>query len=99
MSVAGAVGASKFGQPLKCPKTVFPTQIRFLGGTAWHRASSGTLEGMAWSTFLKSHWDCIAAADPFTVEVWSRIGLTRSYVLFFIRLSSRHVHIAPRKLD
>ncbi len=30
-----------------------------------------------WSTFLKSHWDCLAAADLFTVEVWSRFGLTR----------------------
>ena len=49
---------------------------------------------MSWLTFLKSHWDCIAAADLFTVEVRSRFGLTRYYVLFFIRLSSRHVHIA-----
>jgi transposase InsO family protein len=47
-----------------------------------------------WSTFLKSHWDCIAAADFFTVEVWSRVGLTRYYVLFFIKLSSRRVHVA-----
>ncbi len=47
-----------------------------------------------WSTFLRSHWDCIAAADFFTVEVWSRVGLTRYYVLFFIRLSSWRVHVA-----
>ncbi len=47
-----------------------------------------------WSTFLKSHWDSIAAADFFTVEVWSCLGLTRYYVLFFIELSSRRVHIA-----
>jgi transposase InsO family protein len=47
-----------------------------------------------WSTFLRSHWDCIAAADFFTVEVWSRVGLTRYYVLFFIRFSSRRVHVA-----
>ncbi len=24
---------------------------------------------MPWSTVLKSHWDCIAAADLFTVEI------------------------------
>ena len=47
-----------------------------------------------WSTFLKSHWDSIAAADLFTVEIWSRVGLTRYYVLFFIKLSSRRVHVA-----
>ena len=47
-----------------------------------------------WSTFLKSHWDSIATADFFTVEVWSCLGLTRYYVLFFIKLSSRRVHVA-----
>jgi len=49
---------------------------------------------MPCSTFLKSHWDCIAAADLCTVEVWSRAGLTRYYVLFFIKLSNRPVHVA-----
>ncbi len=49
---------------------------------------------MPWSTFLKSHWDCIAATDLFTVEVWSRPGLTRYYVLFLIKLSNRRVHVA-----
>ncbi|UCC32736.1 MAG: transposase [Phycisphaerales bacterium] len=49
---------------------------------------------MPWSTFLKSHWDCIAAADLFTVEIWSSFGLVRYYVLFFIRLSTRRVHVA-----
>ena len=47
-----------------------------------------------WSTFLKSHWDSMAAADFFTVEIWSCVGLTRYYVLFFIKLSSRRVHVA-----
>ncbi len=47
-----------------------------------------------WSTFLKSHWGSIAAADFFTVEVWSCIGLTRYHVFFCMELSSRRVHIA-----
>ena len=47
-----------------------------------------------WSTFLKSRWDCIAAADLFTVEIWSSFGLVRYYVLFFTRLSTRRVHVA-----
>ena len=47
-----------------------------------------------WSTFLKSHRHCIAAADLFTVEIWSSFGLARYYVLFFIRLSDRSVCVA-----
>ncbi len=46
------------------------------------------------STFLKAHWDSMAATDLFTVEVWSRFGLTRYYLLFFIKLSNRRVHVA-----
>jgi putative transposase len=49
---------------------------------------------MPWSTFLKSHWDCLAAVDLFTVEVWSGFGLIRYYALFFIKLSNRRVHVA-----
>jgi len=49
---------------------------------------------MPWSTFRKAHWESMAATDLFTVEVWSRFGLVRYYVLFFIRLSNRRVHIA-----
>ena len=49
---------------------------------------------MPWSTFLKAHWDSMAATDLCTVEVWSRFGLTRYYVLFFIKLSTRRVHVA-----
>lgn len=49
---------------------------------------------MPWPTFLKAHWNSMAATDLFTVEVWSRFGLTRYYVLFFIKLSNRRVHVA-----
>jgi len=47
-----------------------------------------------WSTFLKSHWGSMAAADFFTVEVWSCIGLTRYHVFFCMDLSSRRVHVS-----
>jgi len=47
-----------------------------------------------WSTFLKSHWECVAAADLFTVEIWSLGGLIRYHVFFFIKRSTRRVHIA-----
>jgi putative transposase len=44
--------------------------------------------------FLTRHWDLIVAADFFTVEVWTRKGLRRFIVLFFIELSTRKVEIA-----
>jgi transposase InsO family protein len=49
---------------------------------------------MSWKTFLKAHWDMIAAADFFTVEVWGLRGLVTFYVLLVIELSSRRVYFA-----
>ena len=40
------------------------------------------------------HWEVLGAADLFTVEVWTRSGLTRFMVLFLIDLSTRRVAIA-----
>ena len=47
-----------------------------------------------WKEFLTRHWELIVAADFFTVEVWTRRGLHRFMVLFFIELSTRKVEIA-----
>jgi transposase InsO family protein len=47
-----------------------------------------------WKEFLNQHWDLIAAADFFTVEVWTPRGLQRFIVLFFIELSTRRIEIA-----
>jgi transposase InsO family protein len=47
-----------------------------------------------WKEFLSQHRDVMAAADFFTIEAWTRRGLTRFLVLFFIDLSSRKVEIA-----
>jgi putative transposase len=47
-----------------------------------------------WKEFLAPHWDILVAADFFTVEVWTRKGLQRFMVLFFIELSTRQVEIA-----
>lgn len=46
-----------------------------------------------WKEFLFRHWELIVAADFFTVEVWTRRGLQRFVVLFFIDLSTRKVEI------
>jgi hypothetical protein len=47
-----------------------------------------------WKEFLSRHWEVIVAADFFTVEVWTRSGLTRFIVLFLLDLSTRRVQIA-----
>jgi putative transposase len=47
-----------------------------------------------WKEFLAQHWELIVAADFFTVEVWTRKGLQRFIILFFLDLSTRQVQIA-----
>jgi putative transposase len=47
-----------------------------------------------WKEFLSRHREVIVAADFFTIEAWTRKGLTRFLVLFLIDLSSRRVEIA-----
>jgi len=47
-----------------------------------------------WSQFLKAHWNVLAAADFFTVEVWGPRGLVTFYVFFLIELATRRIEIA-----
>jgi transposase InsO family protein len=47
-----------------------------------------------WHEFLKTHWDVLAAADFFTVEVWTASGLTRYAILLVMELATRRVEIA-----
>ena len=48
----------------------------------------------SWSTFLKAHWDVLAAIDFTTIEVWTKGGLVTFYLLFVMKLKTRHVHFA-----
>ena len=47
-----------------------------------------------WQEFLSRHWEMIVATDFFHVEVWTRRGLQRFVVLFFIDLATRKVEVA-----
>jgi transposase InsO family protein len=47
-----------------------------------------------WKEFIRTHMEVLVATDFFTAEVWTLGGLVTYYVLFFIHLSSRQVHIA-----
>ena len=46
-----------------------------------------------WSTFLKAHWEVLAASDFLTVEVWTGRGLVTHYLLFVISLADRVVDL------
>jgi putative transposase len=47
-----------------------------------------------WHEFIRTHMDVLVATDFFTTEVWTWCGLVTYYVLFFIHLGSRKVHVA-----
>jgi putative transposase len=70
--------------------TVSATTVR-----TWLRAAglgpAGTRRGVTWREFVQSHRQSLLAVDFFTVET---IWLQRLYVLFFIELGSRRVHLA-----
>src|SRR5207247_9857126 len=53
-------------------------------------APAGARVGLCWRGFLRAHAQSMIACDFFTVETW----LGRLYVLFFIELGSRRVHLA-----
>jgi transposase InsO family protein len=46
-----------------------------------------------WRTFLRAHWQGIAALDFFTTEVWTWRGLQTVYVLVAIELSTRRAEV------
>jgi transposase InsO family protein len=47
-----------------------------------------------WKEFIRTHLDVLVATDFFTAEVWTLGGLVTYYILFFIHLGSRKVHVA-----
>jgi putative transposase len=70
--------------------TVSATTVR-----AWLRVAglgpAGTRRETTWREFVRAHRQSMLAVDFFTVET---IWLQRLYVLFFIELGSRRVHMA-----
>ena len=47
-----------------------------------------------WKEFIRRHMEVLVATDFFTAEVWTKTGLVTYYILFFIHLASRKVHVA-----
>jgi putative transposase len=48
----------------------------------------------SWKAFIRTHMDVLWATDFFTTDVWTLGGLVTCYMLFFIHVETRHVHIA-----
>jgi transposase InsO family protein len=47
-----------------------------------------------WRDFIRTHMEMLWATDFFSTEVWTMGGLVTFYILFFIKLDTREVHIA-----
>lgn len=47
-----------------------------------------------WNRFLTRHMQTLWACDFFTQEVWTAFGRVTVYVLFFVHLGSRRIHLA-----
>ena len=46
-----------------------------------------------WKEFIRAHMAVLTATDFFTAEVWTTSGLVTYYVLFFVHLATRRVHM------
>jgi putative transposase len=78
------------GELLKLGLRVSPSTVRRLILAAGLEPAPRR-SGLSWRAFLRQQAASMIACDFFTVET---ISLRRFYVLFFIELGSRHVHIA-----
>jgi putative transposase len=78
------------GECRKLGVRVSATSVRRICAvTGWDRRPRRT--GPGWTTFLRTQAAGMLACDFFTVET---VGLTRLYVLFFVELDHRRVHLA-----
>jgi transposase InsO family protein len=69
---------------------VSPTSVRRILAAAG-LGPAGARSGLSWRQFIRAQAHSIIACDFFTVDT---ITLRRIYVLFFIELSTRRVHLA-----
>ncbi len=82
------------GEIRKLGYRLSPTTVRNILKANGIEPSPERRKRTTWRQFLSAHWDCLTAADFFTVEICSWRGLDTHYVLFVIDLSTRRVHVA-----
>ncbi len=73
--------------PARTPPVLRPRHLLHQAGLG----PAGSRSGLSWRALLRQQAQSILAVDFFTFET---ISLQRLYVLFFIELSSRRVHLA-----
>jgi putative transposase len=56
--------------------------------------STSRKEAMTWKELLETHWESLIETDFFTWEGLTPFGLMTYYILFFIRLKDRKIHLA-----
>ncbi len=81
------------GEIRKLGHRLSPTTVRNILKANGIEPSPERRARTTWRQFLSSNWDCLAAADFFTVEVCSWRGLVTYYVLFVMELKTRRVEI------
>ena len=54
---------------------------------------------LSWAEFIRTHQHVMAAADFFTAEVMTPAGLLTYYVLFFMHVDTRRLHVAGITLN
>ncbi len=82
------------GEIRKLGHRLSPTTVRNILRANGIEPSPERRTRTTWRQFLSTNWDCLAAADFFTVELCSWRGLVTYYVLFVMELSTRRVHVA-----
>jgi transposase InsO family protein len=82
------------GEIRKLGHRLSPTTVRNILKAHGIEPAPERRKSTTWRQFLSAHWDCLMAADFFTVEVCSWRGLVTYYVLFVMELSTRRVRVA-----
>ena len=54
----------------------------------------GSKQRTTWKTFVRVHWDVLAAIDFTTIEVWTKGGLETYYLLFVLDFKNRCIHFS-----
>jgi putative transposase len=94
-SIAGwGIEALRSIYPLNLGHDVGRNTIRRILADAGLEPAPERSRKTTWKTFLKAHWDAIAAADFFTVEVLTLGALVRYSAFFVMELKARSVHVA-----
>jgi putative transposase len=81
------------GELLKLGIAIGRTTVRDI--LKQHGFDPGPIRGEGtWSEFIKRHVETLWATDFFSKKAWTKAGLVDVFVLFFIHVGTRRVHIA-----